>query len=127
MLLREWMMLYVKHRDAYEKKLVHVHENQTEVIFEFRDRTLTGYAMDVLELPRITGPTLIVTQQTRINIQKLIDAWQDFSEHPEITIVFVNLKRHEKWSIKPYLHARITDENLAAGIWTLAESVTFSA
>lgn len=122
--LHEWLALYVRHRDAYAKKLEHVEEAGEKTIFRFSDRTIEGYAYEDLRLPPRTEHVLVATLQKKENVRFLLDNWDAFSGHPGLTVIFANPARNEKWIVRPHAHARIA-ENVEAGIWSMAESVTF--
>lgn len=125
MTLREWMILYVKHRDALQKKLRDVKEEQNSVRFQFSEYVLTGLALDELRLPKIEGKTIIVTLQKKENIDFFVREWKAFAAHPDLTVVFANPKKNEKWVIKPALHDKISDGPLEQGIMSMAEGVSY--
>jgi hypothetical protein len=123
--LREWTVLYVKHKDIFARKLQRVEEKPDKLTFHFKDHAMHAYAMETLSLPpEMDGKTLIVTLHTKKNMESLIKNWNDFSEHAHLTIVFVNPHKNEKWFIIPHTHSQIADPDVALGIKSLAENVT---
>lgn len=121
--LREWTILYVKHKDLMTRKLVGHKEVDGKLVFQFKDHNMHAYAMEKLEIPQVDGKTLLATLQTKENIQFLIKNWNKFVQ-PGLTIVFVNPAKNEKWFIVPYTHAQISDPNIELGIKSLAENVS---
>jgi hypothetical protein len=121
--LREWMVLYVKHKDLLARKLQSVEEKKDCVVFHFKDHDLVAYAQDRLSLLSAEGRTLIVTLNTKENIDFMIHHFADFSKHSGITVIFANPELNEKWIIVPHTHSRIVDGDIKQGINTMAESV----
>jgi hypothetical protein len=122
--LREWTILYIRHKDLYARKLQGHREEQGKLIFTFKDHALHAHAMEELRLPeQLEGKTLLVTLNTEANIAYLISHWKEFSGHAHLTIVFVNPALNEKWFIIPHTHAQIADPNISSGIHSLAENV----
>jgi hypothetical protein len=126
--LREWTVLYVKHKDLFARKLQGYKEvngkEGEKIVFAFKDHELHAYAMESLMAPpKATGKTLVTTLNTAENQQTLIRRWDDFAAIPHLTIVFVNPQKNEKWFIMPHTHAMISDPNIELGIRSLAENV----
>jgi hypothetical protein len=122
--LREWTVLYVKHKDVFTRKLERYAEESGKLVFHFKDHTMHAYAMDKLELPAIKEKTLVVTLNTQENMDLLVKKWSEFSKFPKLTVVFVNPQKNEKWFIIPHTHAMISDPDVAQGIKSLSENVT---
>ena len=123
--LREWTVLYVKHKDIFARKLQKVEEKPDKLIFHFKDHSMHAYAMESLELPSaLDGKTLITTLNTKKNMDMLQKNWEAFSKHAHLTMVFVNPAKNEKWFIIPHTHAMIADPDVALGLKSLAENVT---
>ena len=124
MQLREWTVLYVKHKDLLARKLQGYEEKQDKLVFQFKDHEMHAYAMEKLEAPpELTGKTLITTLNTDANIDFLLKHWSDFCKHAHLTVVFVNPEKNEKWFIIPHTHSQIADPNVELGIRSLAENV----
>lgn len=121
--LREWTVLYVKHKDVHTRKLQGYDEVDGKLVFRFKDHHMHAYAMELLEVPPVDGKTLLVTLQKKENVEYLIKHWKEFSKHAGLTIVFVNPTRNEKWFIVPHTHTQISDPNIELGIRSLAEGV----
>ena len=123
--LREWTILYVKHKDLLTRKLLGYKEVEGKVVFNFKDHAMHAYAMEKLEVPLVEGKTLLATLQTPENIKFLLKNWGKFAEHAGLTVVFVNPAKNEKWFIVPYTHAQIADPDIELGIKSLAENVSY--
>lgn len=124
--LREWTVLYVRHKDMMARKLVSHQDAGDTIRFEFKDHILTAHVMERLAVPAIEGRALIVTLHTKENVDALIRQWKEFAKHPGLTVIFVNLKRNEKWLIHPHTHESISDGKIEQGIRTLADGVTYA-
>ena len=123
--LREWTILYVKHKDLFARKLKDYKDEGEKLVFNFKDHTMHAYAMEQLAVPKaIEGKTLLTTLHTKENMMFLIKNWNQFAKHAHLTIVFVNPATNEKWFIIPHTHAQIADPNIEMGIKSLAENVT---
>ncbi|HIH24476.1 TPA: hypothetical protein HA251_05560 [Candidatus Woesearchaeota archaeon] len=127
--IREWTIVYVRHRDLIARKLQTVDEKDDCVIFTFKDYELVAYPMEQLSLPphagKTGGKTLITTHQTKANVDALIKGWKSFAAVKDLTVIFVNLSTNEKWLIHPHTHAQIADTNLEGGIRSIADGVTY--
>ena len=123
--LREWTLLYVKHKDIFARKLQKVEEKPDKLIFHFKDHAMHAYAMESLILPQqVDGKTLITTLNSKKNMELLQKNWYAFAMHAHLTIIFVNPTKNEKWFIIPHTHAMIADPDIALGLKSLAENVT---
>jgi hypothetical protein len=122
--LREWTVLYVKHRDVLARKLQGCAEKDGKLVFTFKDHELHAYAMETLAVPpNVSGKTLVTTLNTVANQDFLVKRWDEFSRIPHLTVVFVHPVKNEKWFIVPHTHAQIADPNIALGIKALSENV----
>ena len=124
MKLHEWTLLYVRYKDAFKKEILDVKDERDVLTFFYKKHILTVHALEKLSIPPIQGKTLITTLQKKENINFLIENWKTFTKHDDLTIIFANPGRHEKWAIKPALHNKIA-EDIIAGIWSLAEGTTY--
>ncbi len=125
--LSEWLTIYIKHKDIMEKKLVSIDESKEKIFFKYTYKNVTGVPMDKLELPSTEGETVVATLNTKDNVQFLIDNWTEFEKIPSLTLIFVHIKTNEKWLIRPHIHKHIQEGKVELGIWSLAQSVPFSA
>lgn len=122
--LREWTILYVKHKDLLTRQLIGHKEEKDRLVFEFKDHKMHSYAMEKLAIPKVEGKTLVTTLQDKENIDFLIKYWKEFSRLKGLTIVFVNPAKNEKWFIVPHTHSQIADVNIEMGIRSMAENVS---
>lgn len=122
--LREWTVLHMKHRDAFAKRLQEIRESDI-IEFVFPDHTLHGIVLERLSVPSPKGKTLVVTLQTKDNVDFLIGEWKRFAALPNTTMVFAHPGRNEHWSVIPSLHDRVAGENLEQGIRSMASAVDY--
>lgn len=125
MQLTEWLKIYLKHRDAFTKNIVEIRKEGDGLVCVYKDKTVLASASEMLEVPS-DATSLVATLQRKENIDFLLDHWKEFVRNENLTILFVNPERNEKWIVKPALHDRIAGEELHAGIYSMAESVTFA-
>lgn len=123
--LSEWAIVYVKHKDLVARKLQDHKVDGEKILFTFSDRVLTAYAMEKLSVPKIQGKTFIFALQTKENIELLLKHWKEFSEQKELTMIFVNPQKNEKWLVNPHTHESISEGNVELGIRTMAGEVSF--
>jgi len=124
MKLTEWLVLYVRHKDMFDKKLVDQKEDGSQITFTFKDRKMTAHLLDELAVVPVSGETLVATLHTKENVKFLLDHWPEFSKDKELTLAFVHPGRNEKWIVKPHLHSSIT-ENVEQGIWSMSKGVSY--
>jgi hypothetical protein len=125
MTLREWLLLYLRHRDAYARKLQRIEEKGDEIVCAYLDHQVRVYALERLQVPRVTGKTVVATLQTRENVEFLLKHWGEFERLKELTIIFVNPARNEKWLLKPALHSQISEGKVDQGIWSIADGIAY--
>jgi len=124
--LREWTVVYVKHKDLFARKLQSVEEKEGKTIFHFKDHQLHAYAFEELRLPTASsGKTLVVTLNTKENVSYLISHFKEFAKAEHLMVVFANPKLNEKWVIVPHTHGQIADGDITLGIKSMADSVTY--
>jgi len=123
--LREWTIIYVKHRDLMTKKLQGYEEKNGKLVFTFKDHHMHAYAVEKLSVPTIEGKTLLVTLQTKENVEFLLKHWSEYNKHADLTMVFVHPEKNEKWAVIPHTHAQVSDPNFEQGIRSMADSVSY--
>ena len=65
----------------------------------------------------------IVCPNIEENFQFLIKHWNKFSTIKNLSILFANLKTHEKWLINPYVHAMVADPaSIETGLRTMFDT-----
>lgn len=130
--LKEWLILFIKHKDIFYKKIVNISEKGNIVVVEQKENTLY-YAIlphinDINNLLEeyVDKQICIVTYNTKPNLNVIIKDWQKFSKLPMLSIYFVNpnSSTDKKWIISPFTHSKITESSsLKLGLQTLFESV----
>jgi hypothetical protein len=112
--LKEWTVAYIKNKDMTTKRLVKTEEKKECVEAQYKDKTVAHYIVEKLNdalfssIENTTWKT-IVCLNTEDNLEFLTKHWDRFSKINNLTMIFVNLKTHEKWIINPKLHAMIAD------------------
>ncbi|MDD9954483.1 MAG: hypothetical protein OXR66_09210 [Candidatus Woesearchaeota archaeon] len=124
MKLTEWLVLYVRHKDMLDKKLVDHKEDGNMITFTYKDRNVVGIVQEQLEVVEIKGESVIATLHTKENVEYLANHWEQFTKHNDLTIIFAHPGRNEKLVIKPKTHATIS-ENVVQGLWSLSQGVSY--
>jgi hypothetical protein len=113
--LSEWTIHYVKNKDLTFRKLVKYTENKdSSILFEFKDKKVTYFITSGLNdkcFDQIKNHEhkVLVCSNILDNFTYLIKNWKKFSEHRNLSILFVNLKLNEKWIINPHTHNMICE------------------
>lgn len=129
--LKEWLVLFLQHKNIFQKKIVKIEEKEGFVIVEYKDH-LHYFAI----LPNITNVSFldsykdkhisIITYNTKDNLNTLISEWSKLAEFSMLSVYFVNPHSNtdKKWIIYPFTHHRISEHGaLKLGLQTLFESV----
>ena len=116
-LLEEGMLL-LKHQDLHRKSIVSMRKvDETHFVVEYKDRSMEFIAAAVIAPP---GPYSIVCANTKENVQSLLNQWDAYTKNQQTVIVFFDTKSGKRWSIKPYLHNKVSEpKTLVTGIWSL--------
>jgi len=116
--LKEWTELYFRNKDMMQKQLKRVIQNTDSVVLGYIDKKVQVLVMPNLDsltdLYRhaIDDPLVVVTFNTRENLDGVIAQWQKLITYVHLQIYFVNPWVSEnKWIIDPYVHSKIADED----------------
>jgi hypothetical protein len=132
--LKEWLIIFVKHKDIFHKKIKNISEDGHIVIVEQKDTNQYFAILPNLEksstdqfLEKYKDQQLcFVVFNTKNNLDVVIKNWQKFSKLPMLSIYFVNPNSNtdKRWIIYPFTHSKITESSaLKLGLQTLFESV----
>lgn len=129
--LKEWLILFIQHKDIFQKKIVKIEEKEGVVVVEYKD-----YLHYFAILPNITNIIFldsykdkhisIIAYNTKDNLNTLISEWPKLAEFSMLSVYFVNpySNTDKKWIIYPFTHHRISEKgSLKLGLQTLFESV----
>jgi hypothetical protein len=128
--LADWTINYVKNRDLTFRKLVQYKEHTAEdhIDFEFKDKTVTHLIIDklsdkALDLAKKYEHKVIVCLNNEDNFKFLIKHWKLLSDMKNLSLLFVNLKLHDKWVINPHTHSMIADpDSIEFGLRTMFDT-----
>ncbi|MFH1174073.1 MAG: hypothetical protein V1725_03015 [archaeon] len=121
MQLIEWTTRFIKFKDAMERKLQSMKEENNKIICQFKDKTLTYVCGQLADF--VPEDAIFVCENTPENLDVLIKKWDAYTQCRKLMIIFVNLARNEKWSIIPYTHSLIAErESLEQGLRTLFDN-----
>ena len=128
--LADWTIQYVKNRDLTFRKLVkfNEHANEDRIDFEFKDKTVTYLVVDklsdkILDLIKKYEHKVIACLNNDDNFKFLIKHWKLLSDTKNLSLLFINLKLHDKWVINPHTHSMIADPlTIESGLRTMYET-----
>lgn len=124
--LTEWTEQYIRSRDAMERTLVGLERSGDSIVAKHkRDRMVTFLPQQQLSVPAENeGNITIVTLQNQQNFNTLVQRFDAFATNSSLTVIFLNPVLHEKWVIKPAVHAAVADKStLKNGLQTLYQTV----
>ncbi len=135
--LKQWALLYVKHRDINVKKIVDIKDTDYGFLVANNDGTSTSCIIQVLLKDLSSGfvsakaaaegkNTLVVTLSNEDNIRAVYGMWDTLAANQGLLIIFVNpfSSQEEKWVLKPFLHNKVCDRaSLLQGLKAMAELV----
>jgi ABC-type uncharacterized transport system substrate-binding protein len=127
--LDEWSTHYIKFKDCMKKNILEIKQEKHTIIVTEKNRTIHYHMHNTLkegiEQLNQKQPEVIITYNSKNNLQTLIDMWRSIQNNKELTIIFANTKTNQKWLIHPYTHSNISeDKKLKEGLKTLFESIS---
>lgn len=98
------------------------------MLLTYKDRK--ERAICTQEFPQVQATQeccVYVIENSKKNVDRVVQAWAQLSQSPQIKIIFVNLSAQGKWILWPAVHAKIAEEsNLKEGLLGLSETVPFT-
>ncbi|GIU69398.1 MAG: hypothetical protein KatS3mg002_0634 [Candidatus Woesearchaeota archaeon] len=107
--LIEWTETYIKHKDLTLKKIKSIDKKENVITVKYLDKEQTYHVIAYLNEEILKKEGIIVCLNTEDNFSFLIKKWTEISKIKNLSILFVNLNRNEKWFINPYIHNMIAD------------------
>ncbi|HII64357.1 TPA: hypothetical protein HA280_02430 [Candidatus Woesearchaeota archaeon] len=132
--LKEWMMQFIKSRDAFFRKIAEISNHGDELLVKYKDgreqRVLTiidfSKASSALEGCGQDTHVAIATLSNRKNKDALAAQWKSLASYPFLTLYFVNpySSGEKKWALMPHVHQKVCDNtHLMQGFLSLSETV----
>ncbi len=131
--LTSWIVEYVKSKDVMTKQITAIkqHEQDADVVVEGTLKNQFIIVQPELgDLSRLSGlkdkHVVLVTANTKENVEFLIAHWAEFVHYPHLCIYFVNPQSSldKRWVIFPATHDKITERRaLRKGIESLFSTV----
>jgi hypothetical protein len=124
--LTDWCSSYVKSRDAMERTLKSIDKQGNHLVATHKNKVVTWVPQETLDTKGVAvdGMVTIVCLQNQHNFSTLLQHFGDFAKNANLTIMFVNPKINEKWSIKPAVHAAVADkQSLKLGLQSMYDTV----
>lgn len=127
--LKEFIVHYVKAKDAYYKTLVGFKEEEGKINFNFKTGSVPYFISEELEKIQLEKlkqypKKFMICNNTLKNVEYLIKNWKDFAVQEGLIIMFANPSINEKWLINTAMHAKVTEEkDIKAGLMGLFNNV----
>ena len=132
--LKEWTLTYLQNRDLLTRTIVSVAKDKDGWDLVITTKTEPRYVKivpDLAVLNQVIGKfddnnVLIVTLNTKSNIDLLASQWTDVIGFKKLNIMFVNPNSNQdkKWVILPHIHERISERKaLKLGLMSLFSNV----
>ena len=129
--LLEWARFYALNRDVHKKEIKDVKEKDGHLIMTLKEGTQEYVVSPELNEKALSGlhktqNMVIVTFNSKKSIDGIVAHWNQFSQFPNLTVIFVNpvSKLELKWAIRPHIHNQICDiKALRPGLKSLASGV----
>lgn len=133
--LKQWALLYVKHKDITLKKIAGIKDADYGFLMANSDGTTTscvvavsfkGIDKEFSSTAAADKSTPIVTLSNEENIRAVHSVWDTLAASQNLLIIFANpfSSLEEKWALRPHLHNRVCDRSsLLQGLKAMAELV----
>ena len=133
--LKQWALLYVKHRDITAKKIAGIKDTGYGFLIANNDGTTTscivavsfkGVGTEFISAAAADKSILVVTLSNEENIQSVYRMWDTLAASQNLLIIFANpfSSLEDKWMLMPHLHNRVCDRSsLLQGLKAMAELV----
>ena len=127
MKLLEWTEIFLNYRKAMGL-IVDFQKQNNQFIVKKKNQVTKFFVFDDLQELNIKSEDIsegdsVVTLNTKQNLDFLIKNW-DFFLDKNLTVLFVNPKVNEKWSVNTKTHSFVTDrKNIAKSLRALFEGV----
>ena len=128
--LKEWMLTYLKSRDAIKQEITGIEDNgdsfivrkqNTDTLFLIRPEL---NSMDEIK-QKANEQTSLAVHNTKRNVDFVITNWDALSKFEKLCIYFVNSVSNEKWMLYPHTHNQITEKTaLRKGLEAMYSEVT---
>lgn len=123
--LKEWLVPYLKSRDAMQKQIVEIAEADYGLLVRYVSRQ--GFFLIEPKPGDISGEIsrLPISEKTELtavffntkeNFKAVLDSWKNLVAIKNLKLIFVNPESEEetKWIVAPYVHNLVCDEHSVA-------------
>jgi len=133
--LQEWIINFIKSRDAVFRKLISIEQNKEnfDVFVKYKDKDryisikpIIGNIDNIIEKLSEDKHYGLVILNTKDNFNKITENWEKLVKFKHLCIYFVNpfSTLDKKWIIFPHTHNRICDESsLKTGLKSVFDMV----
>ena len=113
--LKEWMLTYLKSRDAIKQEITGIEDNGDSFIVRKQNTdTLFLVRPELNSIDEIkqkaNGSISLAVHNTKRNVDFVITNWDTLSKFEKLCIYFVNPVSNEKWMLYPHTHNQITEK-----------------
>jgi hypothetical protein len=128
--LKNWAVIYIRHRDIALKKIAAIKDSADGFTVENSDgsrvQCLVSPTLKDVGRQALGANPIIFTLSNQSNVQEIYKAWNSLAQNRNLLIILANpfSKLEEKWVLKPYLHNQVCDSSsLLLGLKAMAELV----
>ncbi len=125
--LLEWAYHYLDHRAKVYRRIKSIEKQKDKIVMKLKSgEEAIGIPAVRLDIKIPDKPTTLFVPNTKNNLKKLLEKWDEFAENRDLKLVFVNPDSTQEmnWVIKPYIHSKITEKkNLKKGLTSMFETV----
>jgi len=130
--LKDWIIEYLKSKDLMTRQItaIRTDSQEADAVVEGTLKSQFVIVQPQLDLSRLQSlkdkHAVLVTTNTKENMEFLISHWDEAVQFPHLSIYFVNPNSSldKRWVIFPATHDRITERNaLRKGIESLFATV----
>ncbi len=111
--LREWAYSYFRHKDLFTRSIKELRTEDSGLILVRKngntEHILCTKTLDPASLPSEGKRAYIITEDTKRNLDVLVDSWGVFKSRPDLLVIFVDMHQSTRWLLFPHTHARISD------------------
>jgi hypothetical protein len=123
--LVDWLKNFLRWKDQMDQRLKEVKVEGNLLVAVYEGKTVkylvsSSCGKDCIVRAKSGEVQGICVENVEENFKFVISHWKEFSEMPNLCLIFVNLDLGEKWIIFPYTHSRIADPStLEQGLRTM--------
>jgi len=126
--LTEWTQAYISYLNSFRNNLISREVKENVFVCEYKDKGKIIYVvhenLNEFDKKDIKENSVLVCLNTKVNLNYLIENWNNYIKFRTLKIIFSNPNLNLQWTILPYTHNRFSDpKNLKNGLKSIFSSV----